>query len=652
VFAVLCHPVLAANAGSITPADSDKPRTQATQASDKKGELFSNLENNLAAYPDGKVPCYKKFEVSFQLARKYANPFAPYPRNPVAPETERVDEFGAKADTGGVILTGVFTHPKADTVRIPAFWDGEPDGSAGTWRVRMTPTAPGEWNYRFELEDAVTPKETKGVAASLPQGKFVAVASDDRGFIRVAPGGRYFQFEDQTAFIPFGCNLVKTSDRSTIETWAKRLQAHDMNTWRVWFHPLHKIAIEWTPTGPPGYKEKMEDAPGLGRYVMSAARYMDFVVDQAEENGLYCILCQDGVGCYDPMPSGAGGKPAGDQPWHWPYNPYRSICKDGIEFFSNALAKSYYKRRLRYIAARWSYTPHVFAFELHNEIDLIYLHAVYPDHPERFKLQDLLDWHAEMADFLRKLDPYRRAVTTSTTGNALPWDTVWKGQKYDNHLSRLYEKMDFNGHHIYNKDPEYVARTAAKFAKTLPGKPLVLGEWGLGAESGADSQVSVPIGLHNVLWIELMTCGTAPLFWYWDEYYKNGGFKHCQIARQFFADEHPARDLLVPTVLETTSAEALKAQATLKTYGLCGKTRTLVWVWDLRSQQNQPDPEPVTDARVTVPELSEGKYRVRILDPWTGKTVAEQPLAHKGGPAAIALPAFRRDVALKIVPQN
>jgi hypothetical protein len=36
---------------------------------------------------------------------------------------------------------------------------------------------------------------------------------------------------------------------------------------------------------------------------------------------------------------------------------------------------------------------------------------------------------------------------------------------------------------------------------------------------------------------------------------------------------------------------------------------------------------------VTVPELSEGKYRVRILDPWTGKTVTKQPLAHKGAPS-------------------
>src|SRR5690554_4749141 len=36
----------------------------------------------------------------------------------------------------------IFTHSNGTEIRMPAFWDGK-----NTWKVRFTPTLPGEWSY-------------------------------------------------------------------------------------------------------------------------------------------------------------------------------------------------------------------------------------------------------------------------------------------------------------------------------------------------------------------------------------------------------------------------------------------------------------------------------------------------------------------------
>jgi hypothetical protein len=322
--------------------------TWAGWMSAQAAEPVWDITDSSGLYPGGSALTYRKLEVTFKLTNPCGNPYLPYPANPTAAPAEQADAGGAKADPNGVTVTGVFTVPGGGEVRMPAFWDGE-----GVWRLRICPTKPGQWSYVIEVVNA------KGASKSEPR-TFMVAESKDPGFIRPAPKMRFLQFERGGTFIPLGNNLVKTADTTIIGSWAKRLREHGMNSQRVWLHP-HYTAIEWTADGAKG-KSLIPDAPGLGQYLLRTARAMDYVVDQAQENGLYLLLCQDDMICYTSSPH--------DEPRiGWEYNPYKAICKDGIEFFTNEVAKRYYKARLRYMVARWAWSPHLFGWELMNEVD-------------------------------------------------------------------------------------------------------------------------------------------------------------------------------------------------------------------------------------------------------------------------------------------
>lgn len=83
--------------------------------------------------------------------------------------------------------------------RVPAFWAG-----GGTWKVRFAPPEPGEYRYRFVSNDATN------ADFAAPERTFVAnpAAGDNpllrRGFLRVSADGRHFEHADGTPFLWLG----------------------------------------------------------------------------------------------------------------------------------------------------------------------------------------------------------------------------------------------------------------------------------------------------------------------------------------------------------------------------------------------------------------------------------------------------------------
>ncbi len=580
-----------------------------------------NISDNRQVYPDGEIPTYRKFELSLELSRTYDAPFAPFPVNLDAPDVEQVDQHGAKADLAGVTVEGLFRKPSDQVLRLPAFWDG------AMWRIRMTPTEPGTWSYAIEVTD-------KQGEARTPWQSFTAAESQCPGFIRVVPGVPLFRFEDGSIFMPLGNNLQKTTDRQVIKTWSERLRTHGMNSQRIWLHP-HYTALEWNAAGVRG-PSFVPDALGLGRYCLRTADNMDYIVERAEQSGLYALLCQDDMICYENSPH--------EEPRiGWEYNPYREICANGMDFFRSELAKRYYKRRLRYMVARWAYSPHVFGWELQNEVDWPYLRVVYPDRGEAWKLTELVDWHNEMAAYLRGIDPYRRPVSTNTSSSPGGWGGGHRAGKYDDRFFLLHAGMDFANHHIYSQDSETLPKTAARFAQELPGKPLLLGEWGLDPHSKGDGQISVPIGLHNAIWMGVMNCAAAPYHWFWDTYYRVGGLRHCQVLSEFLDLPSFPSSQLTSRTLEVSGPVPLKA------YGICTSRQILVWVWDPRSQQGRPVPDPIASAHVVLSGLVPGTYDAQYVDPWSGKCLGSHSLDFSSPTVRLELPVFSRDIALKFL---
>jgi len=139
------------------------------------------------------------------------------------------------------------------------------------------------------------------------------------------------------------------------------------------------------------------------------------------------MLCLDYHGMFEAEPDYWGGNN------YWPKNPYNSTqggpCTTQDTFFTSTAAQRIYQKRLRYLIARYGYSPNLLAWQFFNEIDNV---ARYLD------ASHLATWHGALGDWLKANDPWQHLVTTSLSGTDRP--EIW-GLK----------QMDFAVHHSYGQ---------------------------------------------------------------------------------------------------------------------------------------------------------------------------------------------------------
>ncbi|MCW1886496.1 DUF4038 domain-containing protein [Luteolibacter flavescens] len=98
-----------------------------------------------------------------------------------------------------VEVTATFTGPGGQIITRPAFWDG-----GNTWRVRFAPTATGEWTMTTTCTDAGN-SGLQGITRSVQCDAYTGTLPlYQRGFVKVAPSGRYFTYADGTPFFYLG----------------------------------------------------------------------------------------------------------------------------------------------------------------------------------------------------------------------------------------------------------------------------------------------------------------------------------------------------------------------------------------------------------------------------------------------------------------
>ena len=108
--------------------------------------------------------------------------------------------------------------------------------------------------------------------------------------------------------------------------------------------------------------------------------------------------------------------------------------------------------------ARWGYSPAIGMWEFFNEIDNIQ----FRDQRNPIPAADIVAWHAEMAFYLKSIDPFGHLVTTSISHRDLAG------------LNDVKD-MDINQKHIYRATssmPETIVRY-----EQAHGKPYVIGEF-------------------------------------------------------------------------------------------------------------------------------------------------------------------------------
>ena len=202
----------------------------------------------------------------------------------------------------------------------------------------------------------------------------------------------------------------------------------------------------------------------------------------------------------------------------------------------------YFKKRFRYIVARWGYSQHLMSYDLWNEVDLV----------EGPNAREIAAWHQELGAYLRSIDPWKHIVCSHVClhGSAVTqqfWqvpeveyiqaDEYW-GKTRAEGMNKFFDKNA-----RYRHKPmffiEYGPQTAAL--------PVPFSEW------QRDFRVGQWVG-------NTMPMGAVPVFWYHDawEKYKLYGYQKGLMAYNE-GEERRGLDLRKATVA-AAPAEQVGAQ--------------------------------------------------------------------------------------------
>ncbi len=516
-------------------------------------------------------------------------------------------------DPNEIDLSVTFTSPDGEQAKAPAFYYlHQTDPQQSGWRVRFTPATAGEWRA---IAHATTPQ---GAFTSKPIS-FTVSPRAAPGFVRLHPSNpRYLAFDDGKTFFPIGVNLGWWRDDALRDytRWLDALQANGANAARIWMASW-SFGIEWNDTGLGNYDNRQ-----------LRAHWLDEVLKMAEQRGIYLV-----IGLIPDREFRADGLWAGN-----PYNAANGgMLQTPVDFAIDAGAKAMFKRRLRYIAARWGYSPNILAWEWWNEVE-----------STRIETPALKPWIEDMTHTLRQFDINRHLVTLSYVGNGD--DDVWR-----------MPEIDLMQRHEYSESPKWFQPIAGGFRLTpnAPAKPLLFGEFGFSSHGEPlNAATKDGIHLHTALWASAFNgFASTAMYWWWDDYIDAGNlWPRFKGISTFLADE----DLAALAPITATTAPQATAMA------LANGDRALLWLRN--NAWNQSDasfkfamsqstgepyvfaPAPLTGVVVTLQGMSDGAWQVEWIDTETGQPIATTQADASGHSLMLVAPAFDADISARLRP--
>ena len=554
-----------------------------------------------------RVARFGLFELTVDLDAEYTNPYDP---DDIAVTATFVDS------TGRAVTVNGFLHQDYGRKLTSGAEQLTPRGKP-TWKVRYAPTALGPHRYAVRVR-------TRGGQASDGSGAFTCEPSKDAGFIRVSRANpRYFEFSTGRPFFPIGHNIcwvdskLKTYD---YENYYRKMAAASENFTRIWM-------CSWS----------LElEGKALDDYRLDNAWRLDHILRFARQYGIYAKLCFDNF--YDFT-----------QKRHGPYwKSHGGVCDQARCFFTKAQAREHYKRRLRYIVARWGHSPQVMSWEFWNEMDYA------PSEKGKVlskKEPYMLAWTAEMAAELRRLDPYGHCVT-NTLAAYTDWPEFWASPTLDFVQIHAYIYDDW----VPNPHQWDAAALVLDLAQDFEQfrKPLFIAEFGFHAPKGDDSLIKqdvLGIHLHNALWASCLGgAAGAPMLWWWDNYVEpNDLYYHYRAVGRFLAGVDWTGVPWVPLRDGGKSA--------LRLVGIRSGTHALLWfqdrrnTWDRRVQKKEPA-RLLDRFALRIPGIQRGAYRVEWFDTYNGHAIVTSPAQADAAGLLLELSHLVKapDVACKIRP--
>ncbi|MBU2444286.1 MAG: DUF5060 domain-containing protein [Bacteroidetes bacterium] len=427
--------------------------------------LTAPIIHNVSSNGDS-VLLYSKFELTITLTASFSNPYNP---NDLNLKVDFISPSGKIYTVNGFYYQDFIRTGPPETLAV----NGSPH-----WKVRFTPNEIGNWTYTLSCTDVTGNTVT-------PQRNFLCLSSDRKGFIRIG-NNKYLKFENGEKFFGIGLNLgwYEYPEKTfSYKQWLDSLEFNGANFIRVWMSE-NAFALEWKNTGLGNYSTRLDRAYQL-----------DWLLDYAEQKNIFIQLCL--------VPHGQFSSLINPE---WIDNPYNSAnggpCAKPWEFFTNSTARDLFKRKLRYIIARWGYSPNLLAWEFFNEVD----------HTDSFDVYrtSVTNWHLEMAQFIKSNDPTKRLVTTSYANEFLD-SNIWSSPLFD-----------FTQIHHYNTTTDMQSAQVDLTALYLSdfGKPVSIGEYDF-LELGPWAVTNDPKGInfHNSLWTSVMSGAfSTALTWSWENY--------------------------------------------------------------------------------------------------------------------------------------
>jgi|GEM_PF-3914975 len=389
------------------------------------------------------------------------------------------------------------------------------------WHARFAPTAVGEWMATIYLS-------VLGRAYNvLPVPSFNVSESSNPGYIgTINPGGevnRNFCYQNQKGrpiFLPVGSNAEALGGNYNWNrlpylyvNWVmQQLAVNGGNLLRFWCAP-DRFGLERYYQDP---ITRYQYLPGDYSWGLKRAFSLDQIVDDAEAlvagNPVYLQLVLEESLFFVPNwqdDEGNIGKEWKENPYHYLLKnntAYNHIPDDKLPklFFSDTECKNYYKRKLRYVMARWGYSTNIFAFEFFSEVykDTIFSDGEWKSTPGGWTI--VRDWVNEMIDFCKNQCwmAGNHMFTISVTGAFsslpnLPEDgspqKLWPANAGD-FINTM--NIDFYTDHFYCP-PEffnYRINYLANRARLLyPGKPFIIGECSLNTNTDDIDKANNPI---------------------------------------------------------------------------------------------------------------------------------------------------------------
>ncbi len=575
----------------VEPVTNFRPRSAHVQSGEGPPE-FNNVRTNR-----DRVPVFGLFEAMFDLNATHDNPY----------------------DPADIDVVAEFTSPEGKAHKVPAFfmWPFERTVVKGQeqlraadlpeWHIRFTPTQPGRWEFTIRATDRTGATETEVLS-------FLAIPSKRDGFIRINNDNPYYFATDTSdVFFPVGLNMcwyVDTTGEGNLQTvaydrWLESLAANGGNFIRIWMFSV-SFNPEWIETGLGQYDERQ---PHLWR--------LDYIMRRCEELGIrvqFCLLNH--------------GQLSLSTNSEWNANPYNAAIGGPIdhpvEFLTDETARTMFRRRLRYLMARYSYSPNVFAWEWFNEIE----------NTSGLDTEALLPWVAEMTDVIREWDPNHHLITTSAKGS-----------------ERVYgpDSIDFTQPHMYevgNWPPAIFAKIHR--LRNEYRKPVFVGE--LGIEHNPPRIDPAGRHLHTGNWASLMSgAAGGAMTWWWDSYVAPRDLWHVYRGISSFAEDEP---------LHLSKGPGRKfavehPEARLEAMALDLSDRTLLWIRRKDAtatafsgkHSELPDFSTVTGATLSPDRLDFTPSRVEWWNT-AGGTISGKTV-HDEGNDQISIPGFRTDIAAK-----